>query len=131
MAVQDKYTDSNFSGDVITKVLKALNGQGVKIGALLATFEVAAADNEGSGYRVFPKLDPSLIPLAIMVANDAITNGTVYDVGLYKTSIGGAAISDALFASALDLSSAHASVNPKTALDGMKDVDIADMGKDL
>lgn len=129
MAVQDKYTDSNISGNAVTKLLKSINAQGAQIGALLATFEVAAADDNGSKYRIFKSLDPNIIPLAILVGTDGITGGTAYDIGLYKPDLG-VAIAVDCFAANLDVSGA-ADLGFATALDGMDAVDIANYGRRL
>lgn len=127
MAVVDQYVNSNISGNVVTKALKAI-ASGAQIKVMLETFEIAAADSDGSVYRVFKSVDPNLIPLAILVACDAITGGTDFGVGLYNENLGTVINKDA-FRAGMDLSSAVASLNPKTALDGMSGVDIANMYK--
>ncbi len=51
--------------------------------ALVETFEVAAADNDGDTYTFFPvPLDARIDDLQLV--NDAITGGTDYDIGFYK-----------------------------------------------
>jgi hypothetical protein len=130
MAVQDKYTDSNISGNVVNKLLKAINAHGAQVHAMYATFEVAAADDDGSKYRVFKNLDPNLIPLGLFVGNDALTAGTDYGLGLYKPDLGAVINKDA-FAAGMDMSVAAASLNPKTAKDGMAAVAIENYGKRL
>ena len=78
----------------------------------VATVEVAAADDDTSTFRMV-RLHSSYRVSAIEVFNDAITNGTSYDVGLYDTNEnGGLVVSAGLFASAVDLSSAHAATGP-------------------
>lgn len=73
-----------------------------------ATVETAAADDDGSVYRMV-RVPSSARISQILYANDAITSGTVYDLGVYRTAAdGGAVVSQELFASDLDLSSAHA-----------------------
>jgi hypothetical protein len=72
----------------------------------VGTVEVAAADDNGSVYRI-ARVHSSWQIHSIRVFNDAITGGTAFDVGLYATAAdGGAAIVDDAYASALDLSSA-------------------------
>lgn len=66
--------------------------------------EVAAADADGKVLRLC-RVHSSWRISQIMVANDAITAGTAYDLGLYNIE-DGAAVDDDLFASAVDLSSA-------------------------
>lgn len=74
----------------------------------VATVEVAAADDDGSVFRMFRVPSNARIS-QIMFANDAITGGTAYDVGVYQTAAnGGAAVDDDLFLSAVDFSSARA-----------------------
>lgn len=128
MAVVDKYTDSNISGNIVNKLLKTLNAGGADPGILFATFEVAAADDDDSVYRVFKSVDPNLIPLFIMVGNDAIADGTDYGLGLYEPDLGAVIDKDA-FAADLDMSVAAASMNPVTAKDGMAAVDIDSYNK--
>jgi hypothetical protein len=71
------------------------------------TVEVAAADSDGSVYRLV-RVPSNCRVSELTLANDAITAGTSFDVGIYKTARdGGAVVSAALFASAVDLSSAH------------------------
>lgn len=66
--------------------------------------EVAAADDDNSVYR-FVRLPSGAVVLRIEVLNDAITAGTSYDLGLYKTARDGAAVVDAdVFATAIDMS---------------------------
>jgi len=80
----------------------------------IGTVEVAVADDNGSVYR-FARLRSSDRVSQITVFNDAITGGTAYDVGLYRTADdGGAAVDDDLFASAIDLSSAPSVVSAGT-----------------
>lgn len=67
--------------------------------------EVAAADDNASVYRCV-RLPSNAVVQRVEVLNDAITAGTSYDVGIYKTADGGGAVVDAdLFASALDMTS--------------------------
>lgn len=68
--------------------------------------EVAAADDDGSVYRV-ARIRSSDVISDILLANDAISVGAAYNVGLYKTAAaGGAAVDDNLFASLVDLAAA-------------------------
>lgn len=130
MPVEDKYVSDFISGNFVNKLLPAINAHGAHVHALFATEEIAAADDDGSKYRFFKNLDPNLIPLAIMVGNDAITGGTNYDVGLYRPDLG-TVLNKSVFAEGLDMSAAAASLNPKTAKDGMKDLAIENYGRRL
>lgn len=76
----------------------------------VATVEVAAADDDNSVYRLF-RVRSSWRISSLELANDAITGGTAYDLGVYDTAANGGAVvasQQQLFASAVDLSSAHA-----------------------
>jgi hypothetical protein len=130
MAVEYKYADPNFNTDGSTNGLQdPVNGGGI-LEYKFATVEIAAADSDGSKYIMFPNLPADIIPLEICVACDAITAGTVFDIGLYNSNLG-TVVSAAVFASNIDLSSAVASLNPKTALDAMSAVPIENYGKRL
>lgn len=68
--------------------------------------EKAASDSNSSVYRI-ARFRSSDRVSQLTLFNDAITAGTSYDLGLYRTAFEGGAVVDAdLFASALDLSSA-------------------------
>lgn len=128
MAVENKYTDAKFTGSVLNKLQSMFNA-GSNLSAAYATFEVAAADSDGSVYRVFKGLDPNLVPIAILVACDAITDGTDWDLGLYATNLGAVVDKDAFMdgqtlASAVDFGF-------DTCLDGMDAVAIENYGRKL
>ena len=72
----------------------------------VATVEVAAADDDGSVYRLF-RVHSSWSIHSIKRLCDAVTGGTAYDVGLYETADnGGAAVDDDCYASAVSMASA-------------------------
>lgn len=112
------------------QLTRNLYAAGAGAGFVYNTFEIAAADDDTSVFRTFAGLGYNVIPLMILVACDEITAGTDWDVGLYDTSLG-AVIDKDVFADGLDLSTAVASLNPKTALDGMSAVAIENYGKRL
>lgn len=122
MAVEDKYTNANI---VAGKKATAAFSEGDKMVTLIETFEVAAADDDGSIYRLFKDINPMLIPVEIKVYNDAITAGTDYDLGFYETTeagqVGPVIDADALSA-AMDMSAGAGHLTPK---DGLAAVDIA------
>lgn len=71
------------------------------------TVAVAAADDDGSVYRV-KRLRSDAIITYVGVLNDAITSGSDYDFGLYRTAADGGAVVDAdLIADGVDMSSAR------------------------
>lgn len=89
MAVEDKYVDANI---VAGKVASAIvTGTGTRTVTMVATVAVAAADDDGSVYRVFNDIPSSFVPVNICIQNTAITSGTDYDLGIYKPN-GGAVV---------------------------------------
>ncbi len=124
MAVEDKYVNTNV---VAGKLANPAIMGGAQVFAFVATFEVAIADDDGSIYRIGKALQPNLIPIEITIACDAITSGTDWDVGLYKTDLG-AVISANVFGDAIDLSSALTWATAKT---GLISVDPANIIKKL
>ncbi len=113
MAVEDKYIVTNYaSGELVDS---NSNG-GTKVMPVVVTFEVAAADDNGSVYRLF-KVNSCDTILSLEISNDAITGGTDYDVGLYDIGVGGAVADKDIFADGLDLSSATDKTNALTAPD--------------
>ncbi len=68
---------------------------------IVATIDVAAADDDGSVFR-FARVHSSWRISEIDVLNDAITGGTGYDIGLYQTAEnGGAAVINDCYGSAI------------------------------
>lgn len=130
MAVINAYVNTNVAAG---KLADAAQLMGSPTRKMVGTFEVAAADDNGSIYRVFKGLSPDIIITNILVCNDAITGGTQYDVGLYGVldydGIGAVVSGKAnCFANNLDLSSAHAR---GSELSGISALDVADSGKRL
>lgn len=81
-----------------------LNGRARHVAAAV---EVSAADDDTSVYRMF-RVHSSERVERLEVLNDAITSGTDYDLGLYRTAADGGAVVDAdLFASAVTMASAR------------------------
>lgn len=102
---------------------------GGRLVCLAQTFEVAAADDDGSIYKL-AKLPANAIPVKCDVFCDAITAGTNWDLGLYKEN-GDVADKD-LFAAALDMSAAAAITAPKNGLTNLGGSDpVASVGKTL
>lgn len=102
MAVVDVYSDVNVEAG---KKASALTSNGANTFTIVATVSVAETDADGSVYRVFPNIPSSCVPVNICVHNTAITAGTVYHLGLYKTN-GGAVVEVDVLAATMDLSSA-------------------------
>jgi hypothetical protein len=125
MAVVDKYVDADLANG---KLASALNAQGTKTVKMVATVSVAAGDDDNSVYRLFPSIPSSLVPVSIMIHNTAITNGTDWDLGLFKPNEGEAVDADAL-ADGLTMASARAIGTANNA--GMGAVSLSDGTKDL
>ena len=127
MAVEDKFVNSDVAAGDPSYGYKQ---HGSEIVIITETFETAAADDDGSVYRVFPNLSPHLVPLKIDINNDVITGGTDFDLGIYdaKGLTDGAVKDKDVLADGLDLSSAHV---VGSELSGLSAVDVADLGKAL
>lgn len=70
----------------------------------VGTVEIAAADDNNSVYR-FVRIPSGARVHKIEIMCDAITGGTDFNLGVYRTATnGGAVVDDNLFADALDLS---------------------------
>lgn len=125
MAVVDIYTNSDLQKG---KLAAAANLTGNKSVTAIATFEVGASDSANSVYRVFPDLNPCLIPVDVKVMNDAVGSAVSdVDLGLYVGNKGPVIGKDCLY-NGLDLKTAHAK---GAAVDGLTAVDIANLGKPL
>jgi len=122
MAVEDKYINQDI---VDGKLGEAFAVSGVNSIVLTETFEVAVADDDGSIYRVFKGVSANVIPSSIVITNDAITDGTDYDLGIYITESGVVKDKDVL-ADGLDMSSARAE---GSGTSGLVTVDVADVKK--
>lgn len=109
------------------KLDKGVFTDGVGAVVMIQTFATAAADDDGSIYRLFKSISPNLICVRASVYNDAITGGTSWDLGIYDAvSEGGAVINKNIFMSAQDLSSAHA---PGASLNGLGNLAVASVTK--
>lgn len=86
MAVQDKYTDSNVAAQ--KKTHSFLTGVGNKIFYAAGQASIAAADDDGSVYRILKDVPANYVPVRIAITNTAITNGTDYDIGIYDRDLG-------------------------------------------
>jgi hypothetical protein len=104
MAVENKYTDA----DVVAgkKAKQFVIGSGGDTFTLVGVISVASGDDDGSVYRVFANVPANAVPVSIEVHNTAITAGTDYDLGLYKTA-SGAVVDKDILADGVDLSAAR------------------------
>lgn len=81
---------------------------GMYLRETVGTVETAAADDDNSVYR-FVRVPSNARISSVEIANDAITAGTDYNIGVHRTAAdGGAVVSDNLFGDAIDCSSARA-----------------------
>lgn len=117
MAVENKYVDAN---TVLGNTAEP-GANGHELIQMVATVEIAAADDDGSVYRFFKNVPSSFKPIRCTVMCDAITGGTDYDLGLYATDLGAVADKDVLM-DGQTLATASKSLN------GLGIVDIADIG---
>lgn len=96
-----------------------------ELNVLTKTFEVQAADDDGSIYRLAP-IPTNFVPVEILIACDAITNGTDYDLGFYRTAEeGGAVVKKDLLMDGQTMASAS------KVLNGMGIVGIENYGKTI
>lgn len=87
----------------------------------VGTVEVAAGDDDGSVYR-FMRVHSSWRISELLVACDAITGATAYDIGLYNVAAG-AAVDDDLFASAVNISGGLAAYTEQLLESGTVGID--------
>ena len=126
MAVEDKYVDSLTVSGKMTK--SAFTGTGEEEVTMIATVELAAADDDGSKYRMFKGVPSTYIPVEFTVMCDAITGGTDFELGLYETN-SGAVISKGLFMTGQTLATALTRASGHQL--GLAAVDIANCKKTL
>lgn len=106
MAVVNTKSTQITNADAGSSTLTDNKVLGGKVKSLVATIEVAAADEDTSVYR-FCRVHSSWLVLSIKVFCDALTAGTSWDVGLYQTAANGGAVADIdTFGLAVDLSTA-------------------------
>lgn len=108
MAVENKKSTAITNRDATPRVPTPASLVRGPLYEAVGTLETAAADDDGSVFR-FARVRSSDRISEIRLANDAITSGTDFDVGIYQTAEnGGAVVSKDVFADGLDLSSAVA-----------------------
>jgi hypothetical protein len=119
MAVENKYVNTAIAGGTFTDAQTNSKSR-----IVAQTFEIAAADDDGSVYRLAPiKSNEVLLRATIMC--DAITAGTDFDMGIYKSGAGGAVVDKDLFMDGQTFASAS------KVLDGLSAVDIANRTKSV
>lgn len=105
MAVVNTKSVSVANADASPQVLNDLQVAGGKVKCLRAVVEQGASDNDGSVFRL-ARIHSSWLVKGVRKFHDAITGGTSYDLGLYRTAADGGAVVDAdAYASAVSLAS--------------------------
>lgn len=94
MGVANTKTNSVTNLDTTPAVLNPLYLMGGVLREQVGTVEIAAADDDTSVYRL-GRVHSSWRISELTLFNDAITSGSVYDVGLYRTAADGGAVVDA------------------------------------
>lgn len=125
MAVEDKYVNANAEAD--KRVNPAFNGNGTETFTATAIVSVAAADDDGSVFRLFKSVNADFIPTSITITNSAITGGTDYELGLYETN-GGAVVDLDILLGTTTMASARAE---GAGITGLGAVALADTQKKL
>lgn len=90
MAVIDAYTNGGETSSVVT----AVNNGGQNIKVIRQSVAIAAADSDGSKYRL-AKIPGSAVVIEAYLTCSAITGGTGYTLGIYDTLDNGGAVVDA------------------------------------
>jgi len=117
MPVENKYTDAaTVAGNTAEP---GANAQ--EIVRMVGYATVAAADDDGSVYRVFKNVPSSFHPQRITVMCSAITGGTDYELGIYNTDLGGV-VNKGLFMTGQTLATAS------RVIDGMAAVSLPNIG---
>jgi len=101
---------------------------GAELVSMVAIASVAAADSDGSIYRLF-KVNKNLVPVSIEINCPAIANSTSWDLGVYKMLELGGAVKDAnILMAAKNLSGGKAIGSEQN---GMADLTVANIGKQI
>ena len=128
MAVEDKFVNALLAAG---KKAPPIFASGAQLLALAFNFEVAAADDNGSVYRI-GRLPANAIPIKGEIFADALTGSTDWDCGLYKPGVGGAVVDKDLLADGLDIASGEAITAPLNLLTNLGGADpVGNVGKTL
>lgn len=126
MAVEDKYVGTLTAAG---KLDKAALVSGDRIVVMVATEEIAAADDDASVYRFFKSVPANLIPVEITITSDGVTGMSDTDLGLYKVGVGGAVVDKDVLMDGQTLASALTRATGHQL--GLANVNIADVTKTL
>lgn len=123
MAVINAFVTDNVESKAADTCIAA-RSTGSLVRTVMANFEVAAADDNGSIYRLF-KIPGTAIVTSLRVANDAIAGLTDPQIGIYKPQeLGGAVIDVDCLMESVDL-------NAGAAMTERLVTAIANRGKDV
>jgi len=117
MAVENKYVDANTALGLTAEPGASAH----EVVRFIANAAIAAADDDGSVYRVFKDVPSSFRPSRITVLTDGITGGTDYELGVYDRNLG-AVVSKGLFMTNQTMATAS------RALDGLANVSVLNIG---
>lgn len=109
MAVVNAFVTGNAEAVAVdTGVAARFSGGVVK--AIPFSFEVAAADDDGSVYRI-GRMSPRAIILSIQLLSDAIANATDYEIGFYKAlTLDGSAVDIDCLLGSTDINAGNAAL---------------------
>jgi hypothetical protein len=128
MAVEDKHVNSLVAAG---KKAPAQNAGGAQLLCLTWAFEVAAADDDGSVYRL-GRIPANAIPVKSEIFADTLTGLTDIDLGVYKPGVGGAVVDKDLFADGLDPAGGEAITAPLNGLTNLGGADpVGNYGKNV
>jgi hypothetical protein len=127
MAVVDLYKNASLEPTAARRRVPGQNFTGAKTVKLVQTFEVVAADDDASVYRVFANVPATMILLSMRLSCDAIANATDWDFGLYLPN-DGAVVDKDLLADGMNVAAGFSRI---LALDALVTVDIANVNKNL
>lgn len=124
MANVNIYVSPNITNDAVTGIINPMmnpyrGGGGTSAYSIFETFAIAVTDTATSVYRIFKNLNANIVPLRIMIATTAMAGLTSAKLGLYLPNYGAIIGTGNQFMNAQTFASAIASLNPKTAIDGM------------
>jgi hypothetical protein len=123
MTVENKVVDHNAGAKDAADLEAAVLFNGGKLRCIPFSFEVAAADSDGSVYR-FARISPMAIVKSIMMISDAIAGMTDLEIGFYKPlELGGTVIDQDCLKGSVDLNAGLAALTEEYV------PTIADVGK--
>lgn len=117
MAIEDKYNDQIETLVESGSAYPSVYSNGGKTVTIVNSVEVAAADEDGSVYRVAKNLSPNMVIVSATIDHDSITAGVDFDFGIYKAGRGGAAKVKDVYANGVSLATAANGVSLLSSID--------------